>query len=128
MRRRPVRGAPSAGIARVAAFIWTALLVAAAAVPGDRVTLPSNSDLWAHGAGYAVHAFLTCLAVTRGRSRVRATAMAAIATIVLGAATEVLQAFVPARDPSLADWLADAVGAASGAAIGWTVVGQGGDR
>jgi len=110
--------------ARAAVVLWTALLVCAAVIPADRVPLPADSDLWAHGIGYGLHAFLTCLAVREGRPGIRAAVVAVGAAIALGAATEVLQGFVPGRQPSLADVLADAIGGLVGAATGWSVIGR----
>jgi len=112
----------------VAAIIWTALLVAAAVIPADRMTLPPGTDLWSHGIGYGIHAFLTCLAVSDRRPGRHAVAIAAGAAIALGAVTEGLQSFVPGRDPSLADGVADAVGALIGAAIGRGTFGRDRDR
>ncbi len=108
----------------MAAIIWTALLVGAAVMPADRVSLPATADLWSHGVGYGIHAFLIGLAVRDGRSVARTVAIAAGAAIALGAMTEGLQALVPGRHPSLADGAADAVGAVFGAALGWTFPGR----
>ena len=79
-------------------------------------------DVLSHAAAYAVLG-ATILRGLAGAHRAGATARAALLAAVLaaayGAADEFHQSFVPGRSAELRDVLADALGAAAGAALGW---------
>ena len=80
------------------------------------------SDLLAHALAYAVLGAATLRGLA-GARRAGATARAALLAAVLaaayGAADEFHQSFVPGRSAELRDFLADALGAAAGAGLGW---------
>ncbi len=79
--------------------------------PGPAVGLPHPWDKLAHAAEYAGLGFL--LARATG-----APAPAWLLAALYGAGDEFHQAFVPGREASPLDWLADALGALLGAALG----------
>jgi VanZ family protein len=108
----------------VAVFVWSALLIVAACIPGPSVPLPAGSDLGFHAVGYAAHALLVFAAVRCGRPVGRAALIAVVAAGSLGVATEALQSMVPGRQPSVADGFADTVGAVLGAATGRALLGR----
>jgi len=86
------------------ALAWAALIFAASSQPGSSVGLPPPWDKLAHLIAYAVLAGLLHAA---GLARRWAFALA----VLYGASDEWHQSFVPGRDASLGDLLADAVGA-----------------
>lgn len=97
-------------------LVITALSVAPVAdVPA--VELPFGIDKWAHAAVYAP---LTWLAAHAWRQSAASRRVAAIRGVALalawGGTIEWVQAFVR-REPSLGDWMADAVGATLGALV-----------
>lgn len=80
-------------------------------MPGDW----SGRDKVIHGGVWCVLGAL--LALTAARPSRRTAAIAIIAAVVFGASDEVHQSFVPGRDASLLDLLADTVGATVGACV-----------
>lgn len=79
------------------------------------------SDKVLHAVEYGILAFLCCRAfrAAAGPTAVRQAVVLAIVTAsAYGITDEVHQAFVPLREVSWQDWLADTIGAAIGAAIG----------
>ena len=98
----------------IGAAAWAALLFGLSSLPpGATPTSPLSfpgDDKVVHAALYAVLGGL--LRVALGRSG-PAVALAA----AYGVTDELHQAFVPGRDADVLDWLADLVGAASGAAL-----------
>lgn len=105
------------------ALAWTGLIFAASSIPGSRFEdvgfeIP---DKLVHGLEYAVLGFLVFVAA-RGQgpsAGVRAFALAVSWGLLTGIADESYQRLIPLRDPSVADWVADVLGAAVGAAIAW---------
>jgi UDP-2,3-diacylglucosamine pyrophosphatase LpxH len=86
--------------------------------PGH-VSLPSPLDKLAHATVFGVLAFLLDLALRESRHDLplyRRHAWIFLAVALYGATDEWHQAFVPGRDCSRYDWLADALGAALGLA------------
>ena len=73
-----------------------------------------GADKWVHGGLFAV---LGCLGALAWRG-VRARPALLLVLVFLGALTEWLQAYVPGRSMSAADWLADSVGALLGLGLG----------
>lgn len=73
------------------------------------------SDKLIHGIAYAVLAFLLYLALSQGWrvSPALSGAWAWILSVVYGVTDEYHQSFVPGREPSFGDLVADAVGAAA---------------
>ena len=74
-----------------------------------------GADKWVHGGLFAVLGLLGALA-WRG---MRARPALLLGLVVLGALTEWLQAYVPGRSMSAADWVADSAGALLGLGVGW---------
>lgn len=77
-------------------------------------------DKLAHGTEYAILAGLLMRAVHGAKPGWRLGAAVAVAVgiaVLWGVSDEIHQAFVPHRDPSLFDLLADAVGAGLGASL-----------
>jgi len=132
---------PKAGLARVLAVLWTAVVLLACWLPGGTVEAGSLGLLDVPGLDKVVHAVLFFLesylllralpgaapparalrdAGTPGRiSCWRVTALAGGLAIL----TEVVQLWVPNRDGSLADFLADLLGILLGCA--WYLHGRG---
>ncbi|MBS4010705.1 MAG: VanZ family protein [Roseovarius sp.] len=100
----------------LAAKVWVASWL-----PGagwlDQTDITAHGDKWTHALLFAA---LGWFAMGAWRSHSKRQRMV---WILMGVAvvTEVLQAWVPGRSPSLADFLADAVGLAAGAWLGWRV-------
>ena len=143
---QPGRSLPPAGVTRLTAAIgvvrrgWRASrlsrllfawgpavgLMAAIYFASDRSDAPGLlggvPDVLAHAAAYAVLGAATLRGLA-GARRTGATARAAVLAAVLaaayGAADEFHQSFVPGRSAELRDVLADALGAAAGAGLGW---------
>jgi hypothetical protein len=74
-----------------------------------------GADKWVHGGLFAVLGLLGALA-WRG---MQARPALLLGLVILGALTEWLQAYVPGRSMSAADWLADSAGALLGLGLGW---------
>ena len=74
-----------------------------------------GADKWVHGGLFAVLGLLGALA-WRG---MRARPALLLSLVFLGALTEWLQAYVPGRSMSAADWLADSAGVLLGLGLGW---------
>ena len=90
---------------------------------GDPPTAPGGlSDKHQHAMAYAGLAAVTVRAVAHGTWRgvtAGACLVAAILATAYGATDELHQRFVPGRSPDWLDLLADAFGAAAGAALVW---------
>ena len=109
-------------------FVWGPAmgLMAAIYFVSDRSDAPrlmgGIPDVLAHAAAYTVLGAATLRGLA-GARRAAATARAALFAAVLaaayGMADEFHQSFVPGRTAELRDVLADALGAAAGAALGW---------
>lgn len=83
-------------------------------------------DLWANFAGYLPLGALLLIALRRaGRAPGLALALALALPSLLSYATEVTQQLLPGRHPSLKDWLANTLGAASGVLMGGALHGLG---
>lgn len=105
-----------------AGLYWIPALVVMAAIAvlshrSDLPDLPGGPPDWLlHGMEYGVLAAACAFGATRGFVPERRKAAAAATATVIAAGYGVLdewhQSFVPGRDPSLMDWLADLVGAA----------------
>ncbi len=80
----------------------------------SRANEAPGTDKWVHGSLFAV---LGCLGALAWRG-VRARPVLLIVLMFLGALTEWLQAYVPGRSMSAADWLADSAGALLGLGLG----------
>lgn len=100
----------------VGALAWAALLFALSATPGDQIGFDwpllsfPGSDKVVHAAVYAVLGGLLRLASGR-------TGIAVAWAGAYGVSDEAHQAFVPGRSPDPLDWLADVLGALTGAAL-----------
>jgi len=91
-----------------AAFLYMAAIFALSSLPGSEVGIPPPWDKLAHFSEYALLGFLL------GRGTGNAPLAFALAALY-GVSDEVHQAFVPGREASALDWLADAAGALIGA-------------
>jgi VanZ family protein len=101
---------------------WSACLVVAATISPATIRLSEGRDLWAHAVGYGLHGALTLAAIRRtGLTLPMSAGLAVMLSSLFGLATEGLQLMVPGRDPSVADLIADAIGASFGtaASVGW---------
>jgi VanZ family protein len=93
------------------ALVWTLLIFAASSLSALPVSLEEGRDKLAHFAAYTVLGFFLVRALYRAG---RAVWPAVPIGWVIGALDEVYQGFVPGRTPSVADWVADALGVAAG--------------
>ena len=85
-------------------------------LPQEAVPLQTSGiDKVLHFSIYTVLAFLLTRQISEDTSRWRAVAGALVIAIAFAAVDEWHQRFIPGRFPELADWLADAAGAAVGA-------------
>jgi VanZ family protein len=104
---------------------WARPLAYAAVIYGlaSRSSFPISLDAPGldkvlHAGEYAGLALLLALALLQsGLSPLRAAAIAALGATTFGATDEWHQSFVPGRDASLLDLVADAVGAVAGGAL-----------
>jgi VanZ family protein len=108
-------------VARRRALAWCAAVLYAGAIfivssrPGDE--LPSafpHADKLVHAAVYGVLGALLAVAAGGGARRPGASVAALLLAAAYGASDEWHQGFVPGRDPSFFDLVADILGAAGG--------------
>ncbi len=117
---RPARG--PAARAWMAVGLWTLAIGVLSLLPVGGtgwIEVPLGLDKWMHAIFYGVLSFLGAVAwratgAGPGVAGVRAVAQA----VAYGGLVEWLQSMF-ARDPSLADWVADLVGATIGVAAWW---------
>ena len=104
-----------------AADVLAAKMWAASWLPGaawlDQAEFAAHGDKWTHAILFMA---LGGLAMGAWRSRSQRLRLA-WSLLGLAVVTEVLQAWVPGRSPSLADAVADTLGLAVGAGLGWWV-------
>ncbi|MFN2384088.1 MAG: VanZ family protein [Gemmatimonadota bacterium] len=101
---------------------WKAVIFLASSLPSSLLPEANvqQADKWAHAAVYLVLGLLTARALAAGGAQGAAVGFGTLAVAgAFGAGVEGWQAVV-ARDPSAADWAADAAGAALGVLI-WRV-------
>lgn len=105
-----------ASLAAVLALAWAALIFWASSRPaGDLPPSFPHADKLVHAAVYAVLGALVAVALGRGRPLpARAAGLALALAVAYGVSDELHQGFVPGRDVSLLDLVADTVGAAAG--------------
>ena len=116
-------GSPSRAWFAVA--VWMALTVILSTFPigGVQPSVP-DADKLGHAAVYCVLAFLTARAWRKhGSGRAAVVERTLGMALLFGALMELVQSRV-GRDPSLADWVADGVGAVVGIGFwrAWTIV------
>ncbi len=110
--RRLVAGALAAG--------WAGLVFWLSSRPElpFSITLVAGTDKLAHAGAYTVLGALLTVATAGARfSGRRAVVIAAALASLYGVSDELHQAFVPGRETSAGDWVADTVGALAGAAL-----------
>ncbi len=107
-------------VAGVLAAAWAGLVFWLSSRPDlpFHVALVPGSDKVLHAGAYAVLGALLTLATAGARfSGRRAVVIAAALASLYGVSDELHQAFVPGRDTSAGDWIADTAGALVGAAL-----------
>lgn len=98
-------------------LVWAGVILLGTSLPQDAVPLQTSGiDKVLHFSIYTVFAFLLTREISEDTSRWRAAAGALVIAFAFAAVDEWHQRFIPGRFPELADWLADAAGAAVGAA------------
>ncbi|MCX7803659.1 MAG: VanZ family protein [Planctomycetota bacterium] len=109
------------------ALFWMAAIFFGSSVRFPAVAVPKllfpHADKLAHAIEYAILSTLYMFALEPllpGR-RLLAGFLAATMAVAYGATDELHQAFVPGRDCSLMDWLADLAGACTAAAV-WLAI------
>ena len=85
-----------------------------------QLPMPPGGDKTAHVGAYTILGFLLAHALAPGRPAAYRTVAAAVGASLYGISDEWHQSFVPGRDASLADILADMVGAILGA-VGYSL-------
>jgi VanZ family protein len=104
-------------------LVWTGLIFAASSIPGSKFGDVGFefSDKIVHGVEYGVLGFLVFLAARPEISPagLSAFAVALVWVMLTGLVDENYQRLIPLRDSSLADWWADVLGGAIGAAVAW---------
>jgi VanZ family protein len=120
-----IRSPHSSFRAWLAVVAWMSLTVILSTFPVDGLqpAVP-DADKLGHAAVYGVLAFLCARAWRRHESSQAAAVERAMAMVLaFGALMEFMQGYV-GRDPSLADWIADGVGALVGIAFwkAWIIV------
>lgn len=99
----------------LAALLWAGLIVFLSSRGGTQTPpMPHPVDWIVHGGAFFGLSFLLCLAVGSGRYFW----MVPFLVSFYGATDEIHQYFVPGRDCSLGDWLADTAGGTA-AAVAW---------
>lgn len=97
-------------------LVWAGVILLGTSLPQDAVPLQTSGiDKVLHFSIYTVLAFLLTRQISEDTTRWRAVAGALVIAIAFAAVDEWHQRFIPGRFPELADWLADAAGAAVGA-------------
>jgi hypothetical protein len=108
-------------VAGALALAWAGLVFWLSSRPDPlpfSVSLFPGMDKLLHGGAYAVLGALLMLATAGARYSVRrAVVIAAALASLYGVTDELHQSFVPGRDTSAGDWIADTVGALGGAAL-----------
>jgi VanZ family protein len=112
----------------VAAYM--AALFTASSGPGVDLPPGQNWDKVLHAGAFGVLALLATWALARGRTHAATSRMllaACLITVLYGVTDEYHQSFVPGRDASVYDLLADALGAvgAAGAIRAWSIIARG---
>jgi VanZ family protein len=102
-------------------ILYVALIFSVSSLPGFKPPGPEFKlkDKIAHVAEYFVLGTLLFQGIGRGISRSKlATFLFLLAVgVSVGALDEIFQSYIPGREMSIHDWVADAVGVAAGAGI-----------
>jgi len=91
------------------AALWAAVLFLLSELPGTGAGLPAGTDKWVHGGLYLILGLSLAWGKTRTGSGVPAVLLLLIG-VGYGALDEWHQSFVPGRDVSVGDWVADSAG------------------
>jgi VanZ family protein len=95
---------------------WAGVILLGTSLPQDAVPVSTTGiDKILHFTIYSVFAFLLTRQISEDTTRWRAVAGAIVVAAAFGVVDEWHQGFIPGRSPELADWIADATGAAFGA-------------
>lgn len=95
---------------------WAALVLTATSIPDLSLPGPAGTDKAGHFFMYCMLGFLLQRAAAPSRSR-RTLALVIGATAAFAAVDEWHQTFIPGRSADVADFVADATGAATGAVL-----------
>ncbi len=100
-------------------LLWAVVIFALSHAPQPGGSLPSPGlDKAAHSVLFAVLAPLVFRALLQGKApTVQSAAQAILLSAIYGALDEVHQRFVPTRQCSLTDWLADVAGTIAGVLV-----------
>jgi VanZ family protein len=114
-------------IYRLPAILYMVLIFRLSSGPITSPTLQDVPDYILHALGYALLYALLFWALHEGLTPRRGSGgylLPLLLTVLYGATDEIHQSFVPGRDCSLFDWVADAAGAvaSAGALAAWSFV------
>lgn len=94
------------------AAAWLAVILTLTSIPNPDTPTVSGGDKVAHLIMYGVLGALVGRALGHGRRSAGRLAVAFVAIVLVAAADEWHQRFIPGRTASVADWVADCAGAA----------------
>ncbi len=102
--------------------LWAAFILVLTSLPGSVVpdvgNVPSGTDKVLHAAIYAVLAWLLVRVFDPSGLDWTKYLLLMLGIAMFAAADEWHQSFIPGREPSFGDWVADVAGAAVGVTIG----------
>ena len=103
---------------------WTALLLTLTSIPNPDFGIGfPGMDKLAHFGFYGVAGFLCALwRRESGRGAMGAVVFAAVLVVLLGAADEIHQQWIPGRSMEFRDWIADVSGGTAGALLSLAAV------
>lgn len=106
--------------------LWATFVLAVTSVPGRELAAVGRydfpgADKAVHATLYAVLGLLAARASADQKIAWRSAAGVLVGVMLFGAVDEWHQRFIPGRAPSVYDWMADSVGAATGVALATAV-------
>lgn len=91
-------------------MLYMALVVSISSISFPHITAPRHTDKVIHAIEYGILTLLLVYAMRRHLSTGRVWTTVIVISLTFAASDELHQFFVPRRDCSLGDWLADAFG------------------